>query len=96
MPSAGCVCTTRYIAMFIIDVNRVSALPENDVLNYHIEHIEASAAARALVSRYDSSDSHPTEPPPDAPASANVHFTYLIGISEKRCQKVGISRIWGQ
>jgi len=41
-------------------------LPENDVLSYHIEHIETSAAARALVSRYDSSDSHPTEPPPDA------------------------------
>jgi len=29
-------------------------------------------------------------------ASVNVHFTYLIGISEKRHQKAGISRIRGQ
>ena len=50
----------------VIDMDRISALPEDDVLDYHIEQIEASAAARVLVSRYDSSDSHPTEPPPDA------------------------------
>ena len=29
-------------------------------------------------------------------ASANVHFTYLIGISEKRHQKAGISGVSGQ
>ena len=49
-----------------IDMDRISMLPDNDVLNYHIEQVETSVAAHTLVSRYDGLDSHPTEPPPDA------------------------------
>jgi len=49
----------------IIDLDRISALPDNDVLSYHIEQVEASTAARTLVSRYDLSNGHSTEPSPD-------------------------------
>jgi hypothetical protein len=47
----------------IIDMDRISMLPDNDVLDYHIKQIEVSTAARTLVSRYDSSDNHPAESP---------------------------------
>lgn len=50
----------------VINPQRISMLPENDVLNYHIEQIEVSSAARTVVSRYDLSDGHPTGPPPDS------------------------------
>lgn len=50
----------------VIDMSRISMLPENNVLDYHIEQVEASTAARTLVSRYDSSGGCTTGPPPDA------------------------------
>ena len=59
-----CIHNSLYQSV-VIDMDRILMLPDNDVLNYHIEQIEASSASRALVSRYDFSDSHPTEPPPD-------------------------------
>ena len=37
----------------VIDATRISALPEEDVLDYNIEHIPFSAVSHALVSRYD-------------------------------------------
>jgi len=49
----------------VIGTSRILMLPENDILDYHIERVEVSAAARTLVSRYDSSDSHPPDQPPD-------------------------------
>jgi hypothetical protein len=48
----------------VIDMDRISMLPDDDVLDYHIEHVEVSVAARTLVSRYDTLDGHLTEPPP--------------------------------
>ena len=50
----------------VIDPQRISMLPENDILDYHIEQIEVSSAARTVVSRYDLSNGHPTGPPPDS------------------------------
>ena len=41
----------------VIDATRVSALPEEDVLDYNIEHVPFSATSCALVSQYDA----PTE-----------------------------------
>jgi len=43
----------------VVEVNRILVLPENKVHNYRIKH----SVARALVSRYDPSD---TKSPPDA------------------------------
>ncbi|KAF9781684.1 hypothetical protein BJ322DRAFT_1010678, partial [Thelephora terrestris] len=42
----------------IIDATRISALPEQDVLDYNVEQIPLSATSRVLVSRYDA----PSEP----------------------------------
>jgi hypothetical protein len=37
----------------IIDITQISVLPEEDVLEYNIEHIPLSVASHVLVSRYD-------------------------------------------
>ena len=52
----------------VIDMDRISMFPDNNILNYHIESVEVSAAVRTLVSRYDMSDSHLSGPPPDTSA----------------------------
>jgi len=59
----------------VIDMSRISMLPENDVLDYHIEQVEASTATRTLVSRYNSSGGCPTGPPPP---DASVQFESVL------------------
>jgi hypothetical protein len=63
-----------------VDTDRVSMLPEEDVLRYNIEHTPISTAARVLVSRYDhSSDEQPSPSAiPELPPNAPVHFESMV------------------
>jgi len=59
-----------------IDADRISMLPEEDVLPYNIEHVPISAAARVLVSRYDSSGDErlPQNATSELPSDSPVQF----------------------
>ena len=74
------LCTHNHLYKDVtIDADRISALPEEDVLQYNVEHIPVSNTARDLVSRYDcSGDGQPadvtSEPSPELP----VHFESVV------------------
>jgi len=59
-----------------IDADRISTLPEEDILRYNIEHVPISTAARTLVSRYDhSGDEHLSHnATPELPSDSPVQF----------------------
>ena len=62
----------------VIDAVRLSALPEEDVLNYNVEHVPLSIASRTLVSRYDATEFATTSDvsPPDS--DEQVQFESVI------------------
>ena len=63
----------------IIDAMRISALPEQDVLDYNIEHIPLSATSRALVSRYDApGESTSMDDVSPQPSDERVHFESVV------------------
>ena len=63
-----------------IDANRISMLPEEDILDYSVEHIPISTAARALVSGYDRSGNEQPSPDttPELPSDSPVQFESVV------------------
>ena len=55
-----------------IDGQNLDALPENDVLPYHIEHVADSEAQETLVSQYNNMNEQPN------PAAADTHFESVV------------------
>ena len=63
----------------VIDEGKISALPEEDVLNYNIEHVPLSVTSCALVSRYDApTDSTVTSDAPQPPLDEQVQFESVV------------------
>lgn len=74
------LCTHNHLYKDVtIDANRISMLPEEDVLQYNIEHIPVSNAARNLVSRYDySGDGQPADVASGLSPEPPVHFESVV------------------
>ena len=71
------LCTHNHLYKNVtIDADRVSMLPEEDVLRYNIEHVPVSTAARTLVSRYDNPDNEhlSQNTTPELPRDSPVQF----------------------
>ena len=62
----------------VIDATCISSLPEEDVLNYNIEHIPLSATSRTLVSRYDAAESNSVRDTLLSPPHENVQFESVV------------------
>jgi hypothetical protein len=59
----------------VIDTIRISALPEEDVLNYNIEHIPFSVMPHALISQYAA---------PNEPVRAMCNHNPMKGVCSLR------------
>ena len=70
----------RLYADVTIDTDRVSTLPEEDVLHYNVEHIPISTAACTLVSRYDCSGDERSsiDLSPGLPLDSPVQFESVV------------------